>query len=165
MRLRPFGSAAIVLTVLLTAASLEWSRGAPAAPATAPAARPTPDARPAPATAPAAARAKKPPVEEPPSVEKAVAALIEEANERFRDDTPKLITIVRPHPAVARLTSRHANQVLSAMRKKLTGDPLKDVYIRYHLMHVVNGAMLTTLEPFTKDLLGLAALVPDNINF
>lgn len=134
------GAAAIVAGQARPAAP-----SAPAAPATKPATRPM-------------ARAVT-----PPTVDSAVAALVAEANERFVPDTKLQITLVRPHRAVAALPVTDAPKVLAAMKQKLTGDSLKDVYIRYHLMEVVNRALATAPEPFTAELLALAPMVPDDI--
>ncbi|QOV91867.1 DUF4159 domain-containing protein [Humisphaera borealis] len=122
-------------------------------------------AKPAVPAAPAAKPATRPVAKTvaPPTVESAVAALIAEANERFVPDTKLQITLVRPHRAVALLPLSDAAKVLSAMKQKLTGDALKDVYIRYHLMDVVNRALLTAPEPFTAELLALAPMIPDDI--
>ena len=46
---------------------------------------------------------------------------------------------------------------------RLTGDPLKDTYVRYHLMEVVNRAQDEGNEHFTKDLITLAGLVPKDL--
>src|SRR5688572_14422853 len=65
----------------------------------------------------------------PQTVESAVAALTTEANERFVPDTRLQITLVRPHSAVRRVPPSDAPKVLAAMKGKLTGKPLQDVYI------------------------------------
>ena len=41
------------------------------------------------------------------------------------------------------------------MNTRLTGDPLKDTYIRYHLMYLVNKAQDEGAEHFTRDLIAL----------
>ena len=55
------------------------------------------------------------------------------------------------------------HEVLHAMTGRLTGDPLKDTYVRYHLMDLVNRAQDEGDEHFTKELLTLAGLVPKDL--
>jgi hypothetical protein len=131
-----------------------------AGPGPAAATRPAAATKPAAVTRPTAAA--KPPVP-PPTVDGAVAALVAEAEARYRDDVRQNITIARPHPAVAKLGPEHAGQALLAMKGKLTGDPLKDAFVRYHLMDVVNRALPTASESFIKQLLDLAPLVPADL--
>jgi len=135
----------IVVTAFTLAYAFAWPLHVQAAPATQPATRPI--AKPIP----------------PVTVETAVAELIAEANERFVPETKLQITLVRPHKSVARLPATDAPKALAAMKQKLTGEPLKDVYVRYHLMDVVNRALPTAPEPFTADLIALAPMIPDDI--
>src|SRR4051812_11463874 len=74
------------------------------------------------------------PAKPPTPVDVAVQTLLDEAADRFSQNATKLITIRRPHPAVAKLDYHNVNEVLRAMAGKLTGDPLQDCYVRYHLM-------------------------------
>ncbi len=84
--------------------------------------------------------AGKPAAPAPGTVEAAVAQLEAEANDAFRPEEKLQITVVRPHVAVAKLSTSTVRDVLRLMNTRLTGDPLKDTYIRYHLMYAVNKA-------------------------
>ncbi|HZK80091.1 MAG TPA: hypothetical protein VFC46_03470, partial [Humisphaera sp.] len=111
------------------------------------------------ASAPAAGR----PAPAPGTVEAAVAQLEAEANDAFRPEGKLQITVVRPHAAVAKLSTSTVRDVLRLMNTRLTGDPLKDTYIRYHLMYLVNKAQDEGAEHFTRDLIALAGLVPKDL--
>src|SRR5687768_16108902 len=89
------------------------------------------------ASAEAAPATKKAPALDDP-VQKAVDALIEEANAAFQEKTQRQITVFRPHPAVKDLDAKRVHQVLHVITGKLTDNPYKDTYVRYHMMHVVN---------------------------
>jgi hypothetical protein len=145
-RFRPF-----LLMVLMLAAA-----AALAGPATNSATAPAKSAT-VPATRPAAPPAKI------PTVDEAVAALIAESAISFSEKNEKHIVIARPHPAIVGIGPNQANQALKAMRGKLTGEPLRDVYVRYHLMEIVNRALFEAKEPFTQQLIELAPLIPPDL--
>src|SRR5688500_12880333 len=93
----------------------------------------------------------------------AVEELKKEAAEGFREGTTFQVDIARPHRVIAPISPKLAQQALRAMSGKLTGQPYRDAFIRYHLMDVVNRALLEEgTEPFIKPLLQLATNIPDD---
>ncbi len=70
-------------------------------------------------------------------------------------------TISRPHRLVARLPAGSGAAVVKRINEPLTGDPLRDVYIRYHLMRAVLDDETTPGAP----LLRLNEILSRNIRF
>ncbi|HEX8916844.1 MAG TPA: DUF4159 domain-containing protein, partial [Humisphaera sp.] len=151
------------LCILLSAgAATVVADGQTTAPATRPAAPVAPPTKQATKPAAPVSRPAKPvpPPPAPPTVDSAVATLVAEANACFVEEATRQITIVRPHPAVAKMVPQQAGAVLRAMAGKLTGDALKDAYVRYHLMDVVNRALDASPESLVGLLMPLCNDVP-----
>ncbi len=97
-----------------------------AAPSTAPATLPTTKAA-APATVPAPLPILK--------LDEVVAKLTAESEKLM--DPDQTFYFSRPHPIVQQLEPDKALRVLARIAQPFTGDPLRDTYIRYHLLWVV----------------------------
>lgn len=92
--------------------------------------------------------------------EQVVQQLMSET-EKFSRDAAGFV-LKRPHPAVAKLPVGTAASILPRLGDRLTGDAVRDTYIRYHLMHVL---MQDDAPRDAKPYAALLASFPDSVPF
>lgn len=95
-------------------------------------------------------------------IEAGVEKLIAEANELEVVEDPKVRAhLSRPNPAVSTWEGTLAVDVLDRMLKRFTGNPYRDTYIRWHLMHVVKKVPPEQQEQIGSRLIKLIQKMPD----
>ena len=90
-------------------------------------------------------------------IERAVDFLIAQS-EAFdpKYDGPERLTFTRPNGPVGQLKVEDGPRIVDRMRKSLTGNDIRDSYVRWHLMHVVLKARPEDRKKIADDLMSVA---------
>lgn len=96
----------------------------------------------------------------PITVDQLIAGLIKQANTFDAGATD--FTLYRPHPLLPALPPGSEMQIAEKIADKFTGDPQKDIYIRYHLMYALTHPSGKPVpgEVFSKLLKTLPETIP-----
>ncbi len=108
------------------------------------------------------AHAAAKPSAETHELDKVLSTLTTESASLFnwKQEGPQPI-FTRPHPALAKLVSSQASDIAQRMNGKLTGDLLRDTYIRWHLMVPLLDCDASDAKASAAELLKALRTVPD----